>query len=294
MSLRRIWIPSPNFSSRGGASVRLIVLHTAEGARTIEDLGHFFASSSVQASSHAGADDKPGIIADFVNREEKAWHVAGFNPVAVGLEQCAFASWSREEWMHHPALLDNAARWVAEEAAHFNIPIVKLSAAQAQQGGRGVCQHRDLGSIGGGHNDCGDGYPIDYVLELARGHGANPTPAPKPQEEHNSLLASATSQDGVFHLFSLKDGWIHYSYQKPHEITWTGGEAGKQIAELVPFAPAPGVVSIDAHNHDGTLHVFGRKADGSIVFTYQKPGTTVWAWGETGKQIAGLGPFSPA
>src|SRR5215831_18174389 len=33
--LTRKAIPSPNYSSRGGASVRLIVLHTAEGATTI-------------------------------------------------------------------------------------------------------------------------------------------------------------------------------------------------------------------------------------------------------------------
>ena len=48
--LKRVWIPSPNYSSRGGAGVRLIVIHTAEGARTIESLGSYF-QGNVQASS---------------------------------------------------------------------------------------------------------------------------------------------------------------------------------------------------------------------------------------------------
>lgn len=294
MALRRIWIPSPNFSSRDGASVRLIVLHTAEGARTIEELGHFFQNTSVQASSHCGTDDTPGVIGEFVHREEKAWHVAGYNPVAVGLEQCAFTAWSREEWMHHPNLLDNAARWVAEEAAHFNIPIVKLSSAQAQQGGRGVCQHRDLGSFGGGHDDCGDGYPIDFVLELARGHVNPPSPLPAPKPQENQLVASAKSHNGTLHVFELHDGWIWYSFQGSASTSWSGGSPGHGIAGMSRFAQADNVESIAAEiAGDGTLHVFGVEKDGSLVFTYQKPNSTEWAGGQPGHSIAGLERFSP-
>lgn len=174
MSLRRLWIPSPNFSSRGGAGVRLIVLHTAEGARTIQSLGSFFSSPSVQASSHCGADDTPNTVGEYVHRTDKAWTVAEYNPVSVNLELCAFASWSRAEWMKHPHMLENCAHWIAEEAAAFKLPIVKLSAAQAQGSGKGVCQHRDLGAAGGGHHDCGDGFPIDHVLELAKGSTSRP------------------------------------------------------------------------------------------------------------------------
>ena len=32
MSLKRVWIASPNYSSRSGSGVRLVVVHTAEGA----------------------------------------------------------------------------------------------------------------------------------------------------------------------------------------------------------------------------------------------------------------------
>jgi N-acetylmuramoyl-L-alanine amidase-like protein len=168
MSLKRVWIPSPNYSSRGGAAVRLIVLHTAEGARTIEDLGAFFKSSSSGVSSHVGIDDQAGKVGEYVKRGSKAWTAANANPYAVQAELCAFAKWSRSEWEKHPNMLENAARWVAEESKALGIPITKLSPSAAQGSGRGVCQHDDLGSWGGGHWDCGSGFPIDDVLEEAR------------------------------------------------------------------------------------------------------------------------------
>jgi len=171
MPLTRKWIASPNYSSRGGSSVRLIVLHTAEGARTIEELGNFFAKSSARASSHTGIDDTKGTIGEYVKRSNKAWTAVNANPVAVQTELCAFAKWTLEEWNKHPNMLENCAQWIAEEAAYFNIPITRLTPAQAQSSGRGVCQHNDLGNWGGGHWDCGPRFPIDKVLEMARTQG---------------------------------------------------------------------------------------------------------------------------
>src|SRR5215469_2206581 len=131
MTLTRVWIPSPNYSSRGGAGVRLIVLHTAEGATTIESLGNFFASSSSGVSSHVGIDDKAGTIGEYVKRGSKAWTAADFNPVAVQAELCGFAKWGRDVWKNqHATMLDNAARWIAEESKAFGVPIVKLSSSQ--------------------------------------------------------------------------------------------------------------------------------------------------------------------
>jgi len=170
MTLTRVWIPSPNYSSRGGSSVRLIVLHTAEGATTYESLGNYFASSSSGVSSHVGIDDKRGKCGEYVSRGNKAWTQGNANPVSVAAELCGFASWSDSTWRNsHNNMLLNAADWVREEAAKFNIPITKLTASQAQGSGRGVCQHRDLGTWGGNHSDCGNGFPMDYVLDLARG-----------------------------------------------------------------------------------------------------------------------------
>src|SRR5215471_19004380 len=178
MPLDRIPYPTGNYSSRGGAAVRLIVLHTAEGAQNIADLGAWFANPASGVSSHVGIDDTENTVGEYVRRDGKAWTAANANPVAVQAELCAFADWDTATWNTHPNMLANTAAWIAEEAAYFDIPIVKLSADQAQGSGTGVCQHNDLGSWGGGHWDCGPDFPIDQVLEMAG--GATPAPAPAP------------------------------------------------------------------------------------------------------------------
>jgi hypothetical protein len=165
-------MPSPCYSSRGGTPVTIIVIHTAEGARTIESLGNFFANPANEVSSHAGADDKPNTVGIYVERPNKSWTQADFNPQAVSLELCGFAAWSTAEWDQHPHMLQNCASWIAEEAAAFGIPLVRSTT-------HGVCQHIDLGAAGGGHVDCGNGFPFDRVLEMAGGApGAAPTPPP--------------------------------------------------------------------------------------------------------------------
>jgi hypothetical protein len=183
MTLARAWIGSPNYSSRSGASVRLIVLHTSEGAMTYQSLGGYF-QGDVSASSHVGIDNKTrGTIGEYVNRSNKAWTQANANPVCVSAELCtpagAAAGWSRDYWLSaQRILLDNAADWVAEEAAAFGIPLTWLSASEAQGSGRGVCDHGDLGPWGGGHYDCGDGFPMDYVLDKAGGSASVPDVKP--------------------------------------------------------------------------------------------------------------------
>jgi len=181
MALKRVSIPSPNYSSRGGATVTTIVLHTAEGATDYQSLGSFFANPASGVSSHVGIDDTPNTVGEFVPRSGKAWTAANANPWSVQAELCAFADWDSATWNSHQEMLHNTARWIAEEAAYFDIPIVGLTAAQAQDPNtRGVCQHNDLGSMGGGHWDCGPSFPMAQVLELAGGSVPAPAPSPPP------------------------------------------------------------------------------------------------------------------
>ena len=179
MPLKRIWIPSPNYSTRSSA-VRIIVLHTAEGARTYRSLGSFFSSSSSGVSSQVGIDDTVNTVGEYVKPDKKPWTQGQFNSTAVSAELCAFAAWDAAEWARHPNMLANTAAWIAEEAERFNIPIVKLTPSQAQGSGRGVCQHVDLGSAGGGHTDCGKAFPIDKVIEMAKAGGSPVRPTPPP------------------------------------------------------------------------------------------------------------------
>lgn len=183
MALKRVSIPSPNYSSRDGGAVRLIVVHTAEGARTYQDLGAYF-QGDVGVSSHVGIDDTPGTVGEYVQAwNGKAWTAANYNPVAVQAELCAFASWTPADWDDHPNMLETCAAWIAEEASRFDLPITRLNASQAQGSGRGVTGHNELGAGGGGHWDPGPSFPWDRVLDLARSGGdggAGPAPPSQP------------------------------------------------------------------------------------------------------------------
>jgi len=275
MALKRVWIPSPNYSSRSGG-VRLIVLHTAEGARTIESLGGFF-QGNVGASSHVGADDKPNTVGEYVKRGNKAWTQSAFNSDAVSMELCAFASWSTDEWHRHPNMLENCAAWIAEEAKQFGLPITRLNSSQAQGSGRGVCQHVDLGSAGGGHHDCGSGFPMDYVLTMAHG-GSSPTP----EQEETDMIASAVSDGGTLHVWWVdKDKkTVRYRYQKKNSSDWKDGGvfASSDPKELAGISASLAV--------NGTLELFAVYQDGIPAHTWQKKDSTSWSGGAPGKNIA--------
>jgi hypothetical protein len=53
-------------------------------------------------------------------------------------------------------------------------------------------------------------------------------------------IASEVSSDGTIHVFGRKkNGATSFTYQKPNSNAWAGGEAGKSVASLRGFAPAP-------------------------------------------------------
>ena len=170
MALNRVSLPSPNHAGRGGAKVRLLVLHTTEGALSYQSLGSYFGASSVEVSSHVGVDNvSASTCGEYVARSEAAWAVAAFNDVSVSCEMCGFAAWQATDWAGQQVLLNNAAQWLAEESSFWGIPLVRLSAADAQGSGVGVCGHIDLGAAGGGHQDPGPNFPWDQVLTAAAG-----------------------------------------------------------------------------------------------------------------------------
>jgi hypothetical protein len=203
MALKRVSIPSPNYSSRGGARVTTIVLHTAEGATTYQSLGSFFQNPGSGVSSHVGIDDTPGTVGEYVPRSGKAWTAANANPWAVQAELCAFAAWSAADWAAHPQMLANTAAWIAEEAAAFGIPLTLLSDAQAQDPNvMGVCQHADLGSMGGGHWDCGPAFPIQQVLQMAAGGAGGGTEDDLPLNDADKQWITKAINDALRQQFA--------------------------------------------------------------------------------------------
>jgi hypothetical protein len=119
-------------------------------------------------------------VGEYVKRANKAWTAGDANPYSVNSELCGFASWGPGEWQKHPDMLDNCARWIAEECRHYGLPIVKLGPNEASHGGRGVCGHVDV-SGPGGHWDPGPDFPWAKVIAAAKSggpvYGSEPAPA---------------------------------------------------------------------------------------------------------------------
>lgn len=158
------------YSSRNGQKVRLIALHTAEGATTAESLGNYFYRNDVQASSHVGIDDTHGL--QYVDYAYAAWTMRNANPYSENAELCGFAAWTRDQWLNqHKYMLDQAAQWIANRCHARGIPIRKLSPQQVGAGEWGVCGHADYtyGTSDGTHTDPGVNFPWDYVMEKAGG-----------------------------------------------------------------------------------------------------------------------------
>jgi hypothetical protein len=158
---------SPNYSGRGGARPSLIVIHATAGHNRpgisdLQGLGSWFASTSSQVSSHAATDNE-GNSARFVLDVAKAWHVAGYNRLALGLEQVAPGD-GREITQ---AMVKESGRWVAQWAHQHHIPIQPAIVDQGYVHRPGVIRHSQLGALGGNHDDPGP-YPEHELLQYAR------------------------------------------------------------------------------------------------------------------------------
>ncbi|MDR3031922.1 MAG: N-acetylmuramoyl-L-alanine amidase [Kitasatospora sp.] len=281
MALTRAWRASPNYSSRGGARVRLIVIHSSEGAQTWQSLGNYFASRASQVSSHTGIDNAAGnTIGEYVKPASKAWTAGNANPVAIQTELCtpsgASARWNDAEWRRHGNMLRKCAAWVAEEAKRYGIPITKLTAAQAQGSGRGVVQHKDLGTWGGGHVDCGPGFPMDYVLQLARGGTQPGTGGGITAWEAGDRMTPSiwwNSKDSrLYRAMRGSDGLIYYMGPDTNE-KWQAVAKNTNCASGVTITGNPG---------NGRLWIEYVNTGGSVCTYVRDPGAKNWQWSSQG------------
>ncbi|MBA3672060.1 MAG: N-acetylmuramoyl-L-alanine amidase, partial [Gemmatimonadaceae bacterium] len=107
-ALNIIWRPSPNYSSRAGYPVHMVVLHSCEGAYS--GCWSYLTTSAAQASAHYVVNGDGSEISKLVYESNKAWHVAatyycsnnngtdcrwdgvGSNYFTVGIEHSGYAS----------------------------------------------------------------------------------------------------------------------------------------------------------------------------------------------------------
>ena len=123
MALTRYWTPSGNYSS--GSKKRLLVIHTMEGftgPNGAKDCAIYF-QGNVGASSQVCIDNNRGKLWECVARDKGAWTQCNFNSVSVSMEQCGYASWSRDKWLkEREPQLRNVADWIKEEVPEAGHP----------------------------------------------------------------------------------------------------------------------------------------------------------------------------
>ncbi len=135
--------PSPNFSSRYGNRVRLIVVHDCEGS--FAGSVSWFSQARSQVSAHIVLSEDGARAVQMVAFANKAWHACAFNPFSEGIEAAGYAAkgLGAAEWQALAAI-------VAFRMHENGIP---CQVASASNGWTGFCQHVDLGAAGGGHHD---------------------------------------------------------------------------------------------------------------------------------------------
>lgn len=195
---------------RGSRPVRLIAVHTAEGARTAASLGAYFFQPSVMASSHVGID--AGATLQYVDYNRSAWTLRSGNPISDNAELCGFAHWTRAQWLgtatvegcvNPRAMLDRTAAWVRSRCLARGIPIRKLSPSDVAAGRSGVIAHWDwtVGMGDGSHTDPGSAFPWDYVIGRAAENGGGGSTPAQPTinfEEYGMDLQPGTNRSRSF------------------------------------------------------------------------------------------------
>ena len=84
------FIESPNYSSRDGANIDLIVLHCTTAA-TVEGTINWFLNRKSRVSAHYVVD-KNGDIYQMVRDERAAWHAKAANSRSIGIEHVGTAT----------------------------------------------------------------------------------------------------------------------------------------------------------------------------------------------------------
>lgn len=137
------WTASPNYSSRGGQRVRLIVVHDCEGSF----LGSvsWFAMARSQVSAHIVLSEDGLRAVQMVAWANKAWHACDVNAFSEGIEAAGYASkgLGAPEWQALAAIV----------AFRLKANGILCQRASAANNWTGYCQHVDLGAMGGGHHD---------------------------------------------------------------------------------------------------------------------------------------------
>lgn len=180
-------IATKNYSSRYGAKVIWVAIHTTEGIMDANDLGYYW-QRITGGSSHAGCDNKKTVT--YVDTQYASWTLLNGNSKSVNMEICGWAKWTRDEWLGpQRGRLEQAAQWARQMCDKFGIPKKYIGASGVARGESGIIGHIDYtnGAKDGNHWDPGPGFPWDIFIQLVN--------------EGGTEMSAADAYNGVAQMF---------------------------------------------------------------------------------------------
>jgi hypothetical protein len=152
------WLgPIPGqYQGRGGAKVRLFVIHVMQGAE-LDGCDSWFHNPEARVGAHFGVG-RDGAADQWVLTTSAAWACGYFNGVSVSIEHAGFSG----QRLTAPQL---ATTMRILEHLHELYPSVPLEWT-SDPAGTGVTAHGILGVAGGNHPDC-PGAPIKKQVNKA-------------------------------------------------------------------------------------------------------------------------------
>jgi len=153
-------------------NIRLLVLHSTEG-ESARSTAAWFANAASPGSTHVVVDDKEGFRTLPDNVVPYGASGGDANTRGLHIEFSGHAAWTRTQWLQHDAMLQRGGAVLAAWAATYGIPLAIIGPqAVADRIAQGVTTHKivtDAFHVVGGHQDPGDGFPLDVLLRYARG-----------------------------------------------------------------------------------------------------------------------------
>lgn len=168
-----VWMPPRSWTDANRTAVQLVVIHTTEGsahAQSAEDGAAYDQRRTDGTSTHYFHDSDSTI--QCVRTADQA-HTARTQGNRRGIhhELCGRTTidWSGA---YAQAMLRQAAKQCARDAAKWGIPVRKLTADQVAAGAKGFCGHveitRAFPADNGTHTDPGVNFPWSDFLDLVR------------------------------------------------------------------------------------------------------------------------------
>lgn len=159
------YIGPPRWYGNWRTGKDLIVVHCTANTASAGGEAGYARRREDKVSSHYYVDDES--LVQSLNTDLVAWHAGNDegNTRGISYEFTGLATWSRSTWLADSDDIHLAARQMARDAAHWDIPVRWLTVDQLRAGWAGLTTHDDVRRAWGGtHTDPGPGFPKDVLL----------------------------------------------------------------------------------------------------------------------------------